>query len=124
MKKTKAVDIILNEFSQSDYAISITELSKKLKAKMNKTTVYRILDRLEKNDILHSFFDSTRSKKYAKGKKIIKSSDSFVTHPHFICEDCGISSCMPIELNIPSISNYKIKSSEHLIIGSCEKCMV
>ena len=37
---------------------------------MNKTTVYRILDRFEKEGILHWFIDNDGLKRYAKNKKI------------------------------------------------------
>ena len=119
-RKTKSVELLLNAFKGLS-AISIIELIEKFKNDMNKTTVYRILDRLEKNNVLHSFIDSDGFKRYAKN--IANESNTLNQHPHFLCEDCGVSSCIEIDMNIPSIPNYKIKNSEHLLIGQCKKCL-
>ena len=90
---------------------------------MDKTTVYRILERLEDSDMLHSFIDNDGLKRYAKGDIHISSSNHINVHPHFLCEECGTSSCLPIEITIPNIPNYTIKSSEHLLIGQCKDCI-
>ena len=55
-KKTKSVTLILDSFNEKE-ALSIIELVDKFANKMNKTTVYRILERLEEASILHSFVD-------------------------------------------------------------------
>ena len=54
-RKTKPVKLILDTFNNNDYAISVVDLVSIFKNKMNKTTVYRILNRLEESNILHSF---------------------------------------------------------------------
>ena len=43
-------------------------------------------------------------------------------HSHFLCNDCGISSCLPLEIPIPSLPNTRIDSSDHLLTGQCENC--
>ena len=55
LRKTKSVRLILSAFNDNKDAISIVELINKFNKKMNKTTVYRVLERLEKSNILHSF---------------------------------------------------------------------
>ena len=85
-----------------------------LDQEMNKTTVYRILHRLEEAGILHSFIDKDGLKRYAKGDQRTSSPDNQIIHPHFLCEDCGVSTCLPLKVSTPSIPNYIIKSSEQL----------
>ena len=46
IRKTQASKLILNEFKKDSNAISAIELIKRLKSKINKTTVYRLLDKL------------------------------------------------------------------------------
>lgn len=123
IRKTKSVKLILKEFNQNKDAISIVELVDRFNKKMNKTTVYRILERLQKSGILHSFTDKNGLKRYAKGEKNYNFKNTFNSHPHFLCEDCGTSACLPIDINIPAIPNYIIKTSEHLLIGQCKKCL-
>ena len=79
---------------------------------MNKTTVYRILERLEKSGFLHSFLDKDGLKRYAKESSIINTSQKNIDHPHFVCDDCGISSCLPLEVNIPSIITCDLRLNE------------
>jgi Fur family ferric uptake transcriptional regulator len=123
VRKTKTVELLLKTFNKSNGAISVVELVSKFKGKMNKTTVYRILDRLEESGILHSFTDQDGLKRYAKGQQDNKNSNNLNMHPHFLCQDCGISSCLPIDISIPPIPDYKIQSSEHLLIGQCKDCL-
>ena len=123
VRKTKTVELLLKEFNKNSDAISVVELVSKFNGKMNKTTVYRILDRLEESGVLHSFTDQDGLKRYAKGEQDNKDSNSLNMHPHFLCQDCGVSSCLPINISIPPIPNYKIQSSEHLLIGQCKDCL-
>jgi len=46
-RKTKTVKMILDLFGETNNAISIVDLVSTFRNKMNKTTVYRILNRLE-----------------------------------------------------------------------------
>ena len=45
IRKTQAVALILDEFNKGSNAISAIELIKRLNKKINKTTVYRLLDK-------------------------------------------------------------------------------
>ena len=120
-KKTKSVKLIIDTF-KNESALTVIELVKRFKTKMNKTTVYRILERLEESKILHSFLDQNGLKRYAKNDKKNDLSNINSKHSHFLCEDCGISLCMPLDIKIPSTSNFTIKNSEHLLIGNCNNC--
>ena len=122
IRKTKSVKALLDAFEKTDNAISVVGLVKQLHQKMNKTTVYRILERLEDDGVLHSFMDKDGLKWYAK------CSDCSVghhtdTHPHFQCSDCGKIECLTFEVNIPKLRNYRIDSAELLLIGHCENCL-
>jgi len=121
-RKTKAVKLIMDTFNNESNAISVVDLVSIFKQEMNKTTVYRILNRLEESNILHSFVDKDGLKRYAKGSQKEKTINAAQSHSHFICDDCGISSCLPIKIQIPSITNYKINNSEHLFSGQCADC--
>ena len=123
-RKTKTVKLLLDLFDRKDCAIPIVELVSILSEKMNKSTVYRILNRLEESGLLHSFLGNDGLKRYAKGDQRPATSKSTIMHPHFHCEDCGISSCLPLEISTSSIPNYTIKSSEQLYLGQCNNCQV
>ena len=121
-RKTKTVELVLELFREKRYAIPVVDIVSIFANKMNKTTVYRILQRLEDSGILHSFLDKQGLKRYAKGDQRKSNTINQIIHPHFLCDDCGISICLPLEISTPSIPNYTINSSDHLYSGQCQDC--
>ena len=121
IRKTKSIYALLNEFTHDSGAISAIDLIKRLSDRINKTTVYRVLDRLEDDGVLHSFLGSNGIKWYAKCKDC-SSHGHFDVHPHFQCFTCGKVECLNIEIKIPDIPNKKVLASQLLIQGNCESC--
>jgi len=122
IRKTKSVVTVLDLFEKSDDALSVVGLVERLKEEMNKTTVYRILERLEDEAILHSFAGKDGLTWYAKCNGC-SSSNHLDSHPHFQCRECGKSECLSIDVQLPVISNHKIDSAELLLLGQCADCM-
>lgn len=122
IRKTKTTTMLLNEFEKSSGAIAAVELIKRLDSKMNKTTIYRILERLEDDGILHSFLGINGIKWYAKCNACTKN-QHLDLHPHFQCLTCGKVDCLEIDISIPKIPNREIITSQILIQGNCESCM-
>lgn len=123
MRKTKSLQTIIAAFSHSETALSGVDLVKRFQTEMNKTTVYRILDRLEKGGQLHSFTDTNGLRWYAKSDET-SSSPTSDNHSHFQCEECGISKCLEVEINMPTVPNHKVASASLMLIGKCEDCLV
>ena len=123
IRKTKSVEALLQEFNQSHEAISAKQLIAQLDTKFNKTTIYRVLEKLEEDGVLHSFLGKDGLKWYAKCKACSPSKHKDV-HPHFQCLKCGKVDCLPINMTIPSIPNRKVEVSQILIQGLCEYCFV
>lgn len=123
IRKTKSLKSIVDVFNSTESAISAPELVTKFKSTMDKTTVYRILERLIKSQVLHSFTDNNGVKRYVKSKKNNSLATTSNEHPHFLCLDCGISSCLSVKIEIPKIADYKVQSSEHLLVGQCKTCL-
>ena len=121
IRNTKSVKILLDEFNNRD-AISVIELIRRLNSKLNKTTIYRVLDKLEDDGILHSFLGNKGIKWYAKCNDCSVSAHNDV-HPHFQCLNCGRMDCLPESIDIPKISNREIIHSHVLIQGTCELCI-
>lgn len=120
-RKTKTVKELLTVFENIENALSVVDLVKQLANKMNKTTVYRILERLESDGHLHSFIGRDGLKWYAKCNECSSVHHNDV-HPHFQCSDCGKSECIDLDVSIPKISNRKIDNIELLLVGQCEEC--
>ncbi len=121
-RKTKYVEMVLSAFENSRRALSVVDLVKRFETEMNKTTVYRVLERLQDDGELHSFTGKDRLKWFAKYHKP-DSNNTTMTHPHFQCQDCGKSKCIPVDIAIPSLPNHRIDSSHLLFIGQCDDCL-
>ena len=120
-RKTKSIELILREFTDEKTAISVIELIKRLDSKLNKTTIYRVLEKLEEDGVLHCILGNNGAKWYAKCNCCSKS-NHYSLHPHFECIDCGKIDCLEIKVQIPTISDRKIVSSQILFKGTCEGC--
>lgn len=123
IRKTKSVEALLNEFEKDSGAISVIELIKRFNSSLNKTTVYRVLDKLEDDGVLHSFLGINGIKWYAKCSGCSKSQHIDV-HPHFQCLDCGKVDCLDVSITIPKLSMREVIASQILIQGRCEACNV
>ena len=121
MRQTKSVKRILNEFEKEPKALSTVDLIKRLSQDHNKTTIYRVLDRLEDDGVLHSFQGTDGVKFYAKCHGCSKSQHSDI-HPHFQCVSCGKMDCLDVRVSIPKVPNRRVLSSEFLLQGHCEQC--
>ncbi|MCA1763676.1 MAG: transcriptional repressor [Flavobacteriales bacterium] len=123
VRKTKSVKTLLDVFDHSNGALLSVDLVKQLQPQMNKTTVYRILERLEDDGIIHSFKDNEGLQRYAKCKGC-DSSQHRDAHPHFQCRDCGKTECLSLDLSVPAVPNHKVDRAELLLIGQCEDCLL
>ncbi len=122
IRKTKTVDFLLNEFSTSFGAISAKQLIERLDSKFNKTTIYRVLDKLEDDGVLHSFLGKNGLKWYAKCNNCTHGNHND-THPHFQCLNCGKVDCLSVQVKIPNIPNRTVNTAQVLLQGTCETCL-
>ena len=122
LRKTKSVSTLMAQFDSQTKAISAISLVGQLGSTMNKTTVYRTLDRLEDEGLIHSFLDKDGIKCYAKCQDCEKD-DHHHAHPHFQCVSCGKIDCLEEEISLPKIPNRQIIDSQILIQGNCEDCI-
>mgnify|MGYP000253120837 CR=1 FL=1 len=121
IRKTQSIDFLLAEFNNSADAVSAIELIKRLDSKLNKTTVYRVLDKLEDDGVLHSFLGKNGIKWYAKCNTCTNLKH-FDVHPHFQCLRCGKVECLEIKVDLPNIPNRQVNVFQVLIQGHCESC--
>ncbi len=121
VRKTKSVETIIKTFKNSSNAFSVVDLVNRYKKEMNKTTIYRILDKLEQDGVVHSFLGIDGLKWYAKCNDCSHQHHAD-THPHFQCQLCGKLDCLDTDISIPTIPNRKIDFAQVLLVGRCDDC--
>jgi Fur family ferric uptake transcriptional regulator len=122
MRKTKSVKSVLYLFEAKNTAVSAVALIEELNQSMNKTTVYRILDRLENDGLIHSFIASDGLRWYAKCNGC-SSEQHLDVHPHIQCKLCGKVECLDLDISIPKVKGYKLENAELFLIGTCSQCL-
>lgn len=122
-RKTKSLKLLLEQFENEHKALSVVELIGHLDGKMSKTTVYRLLERLEDDGELYSITSDDGLKKYLKGEGKRDRSSLNMTRPYFQCYKCGKTEILPIELQLPVVSGHKIESASLIVKGSCKRCI-
>lgn len=121
IRKTKSVKEILHLFEDKNEAISVVHLIELMNEKMNRTTVYRVLERLEEDGILHSFNGKEGLKWYAKCQGCNHNHHSDI-HPHFQCTKCDKVECLPSNIQMPNLENRKIDTIDFFLVGQCAAC--
>lgn len=125
LRKTQGRILVLNEFSKHEKALAHNELQQSLGGKIDRVTLYRILDQFEKKGLLHKFPDDEVSVKYAlcshHDEMVHQHSDD---HAHFKCSSCSDTFCIE-DFSIPDIQSPKgfIVTEKFLLLGGvCAKC--
>ena len=121
-RKTKHLEQVLQAFRQSSDALSVGMLLDALANEINKSTVYRMLQKLEDDGVIHSFLTIDQIRFYAlcKGCSSGRHVDS---HAHFQCTSCKRVSCVSEEIVLPTPKKARITSAQVLLTGQCESCM-
>lgn len=125
-RKTRTQDFVLDEFHKADKALSQSDILKILKDKVNRVTIYRILDRFESKGILHKLIDGEGVAKYALCKNCKHEAKRHNhNHIHFNCSKCREVTCIeqaPIKYEMPK--EYLIEKINFNVIGICPKCNI
>ena len=122
LRKTKHLEQVLQAFRQSSDALSAGMLLDALANEINKSTVYRMLQKLEDDGVIHSFLTMDQIRFYAlcKGCSSGRHVDS---HAHFQCTSCKRVSCVSEEIVLPTPKKARITSAQVLLTGQCESCL-
>lgn len=122
IRNTQAKTEILQLLHTADSALSPTEIQQKLDGLCNRVTIYRVLDRLEKEGKAHKIINMDGVVNYAKCNDCSKEKHSH-NHLHFNCEKCKEVTC--IENIVPQINlpeNFIAHHYNFVISGICPKC--
>jgi len=113
---------VLSVLLKSKKPLTQEEIAGKLKDGPDKVTIYRILETLLDEGIVHKAFLQERSWHYELADKCTERQ----CHPHFTCTNCGETRCMP-ELKFPLAKSpykgFKIKHQQIRLEGLCPECV-
>lgn len=123
LKNTRQRQIVLEELSLVDSAVSQPILEKKLSNDMDRVTLYRILNSFQENGILHSVMDQNGTTNYAVCGSGCTSGHHHDEHLHFNCTNCQKIYCLDYQtpvINLPV--GYQANIITTMVYGTCKKC--
>jgi Fur family ferric uptake transcriptional regulator len=92
---------------------------------IDRVTIYRTLHSLTECGILHRVMGIDRSFSYAFKNTHDHEEHHGIEHPHFVCEKCALTFCLPeveVQQNIPTPSGFELKHTEVKLFGYCPEC--
>jgi Fur family ferric uptake transcriptional regulator len=130
IRNTTARKKILEFILSSDAAVSHAKLQDQLSGICDRVTIYRVLERLQNENLIHRIVNVNGVVNYAPCKKcdhpadLAHSHENFShKHIHFSCVSCGNVSCVDngnLKIELPS--TYEITEYQLTIAGYCPIC--
>jgi Fur family ferric uptake transcriptional regulator len=122
LKATAARLELLKVLQKQNSAMHLNDIQKGLKDQ-DRVTVYRNLNSLIENGLIHIAFQNTRDVYYALCPAPCESGQHIHQHLHFHCTQCGKVECLPFDfqLKLPS-DGYKVKAWDLRLEGQCDQC--
>lgn len=122
IRNTAAKTKILNTISDSKTALSHSEIHELLNDFCDRVTIYRVLDRLVDEGLIHKAVTIEGVVKYA-ACHTCSTDEHHHNHIHFSCEQCHTVICME---NVEPVFNmpkqYKVHSVNFTLSGTCPQC--
>ena len=123
MRKTVAREAILKIINTSEVALSQAEIQAILPDGLcNRVTIYRVLDRLVEEKLIHQITNIDGVVNYANCRCCLKEHHTH-QHLHFNCEKCMTVTCIDdVEPTFHLPTNYQVNKINFMISGICPNC--
>lgn len=115
--KTEIQELIIG----SPVALSHTEIQEVTKGLCDRVTIYRVLERLMEEGVIHKIVNVDGVVKYAGCHSCSKKHSH--NHIHFSCQKCKAVTCLyDVEPSFKLPKNYKVSEMNFTLSGLCPQC--
>lgn len=123
-RNTASKTAILELISNSHIALSHIEIQTILNGLCDRVTIYRVLERLVNEDLIHKIATPNGTVKYAGCNHDHENNSHSHQHIHFNCEKCLAVTCLENIIPVFKIpEKYIIKEMNFTLTGLCENCI-
>ncbi|MFT3948173.1 MAG: transcriptional repressor [Agriterribacter sp.] len=121
MRNTIARTQILSLIKNSKTALSHAEIEQLLNGLCNRVTIYRVLERLVEDNMVHKIINVDGNLKFAACHNCAKTHHD--NHLHFSCVECGSVTCLEeVEPVFKIPKKYKVQEMNFMVSGLCPNC--
>lgn len=120
-RNTPAKDAVLALLTDKAKAMSQDSIEKNIDIDIDRTTIYRILNRFCEDGVLHRIVAEDGKQYFAV---CIKCDEKKLAdhHFHFKCTQCETIECLPIEVQFSLEKGYSVQSVNCILMGICKDC--
>lgn len=116
--RTQILDLIIN----SKTALSHAEIENLLDGLCNRVTIYRVLERLVEDNLVHKIINVDGHLKFAACHNC--HNQHHHNHLHFSCVECGAVTCLEeVEPVFKIPRKYKVQEMNFMVSGLCPNCV-
>lgn len=119
-RNTKTKAIILESLKEAAQAVSHDVLQEKLEGKVDRATIYRVLNRFCDEGIAHRIVGDDGKQYFAVCINCQEKHQH--NHFHFRCLNCGKVECLPNETDVHLPQGYRLENFNGFISGYCSEC--
>jgi Fur family ferric uptake transcriptional regulator len=124
-RNTPSKSLILKYLQEAKEAVSHEMIEASVGEKMNRVTIYRILNAFEEDGIVHKVVSDNGVAHYAlcaNNCDHTHNHNHLHNHIHFRCEKCNSLTCMDESVDLKVPKGYQIKSTNLTVSGVCPDC--
>ncbi|MGV8947471.1 MAG: Fur family transcriptional regulator [Lutibacter sp.] len=120
-RQTKTKEAILNLLTNSSKALSQDVIEVKLDIKINRATIYRVLNRFCEDGTVHKIVAEDGKQYFAVCKKC-NEVEWIDHHFHFRCIKCDSIECLSAPVNYSIPKGYIVEGVNCVLSGICRDC--
>lgn len=120
-RNTHSKTVILESLKNSGEALSHERLQSQLGGEMDRATIYRTLNRLHEDGLVHRIIADDGKQYFAFCLDCGKQGHRH-DHFHFRCNGCGRVECLSAEIKISLPPGYRGDNFNGLVSGLCAAC--
>ncbi|MDR2469274.1 MAG: transcriptional repressor [Tannerella sp.] len=121
-RNTKAKQLVIDALRSCDFALCNEDIEKKLPDRVDRVTVYRILQSFCDDGKVHKIVGDN-GKTYYSLCRHCSEEYHHDDHPHFRCTECNTITCLDTMLSDQQIpEGYNVSTVTTFLTGLCAKC--
>ncbi len=120
-RNTSSSTAVYDLLKAADGALSHEMVESRLWTSVNRSTVYRILNRFVEDGLVHRVVAADGRQYFAPCTDCVPERH-FHDHPHFHCVSCERVECLPQELHIKVPAGYRTAECTTTVSGYCSDC--
>lgn len=116
--KTRILDLVKN----APMALSHAEIKEQMEGVCDRVTIYRVLDRLVDEGMVHKIIPMDGVVRYAACQEC--STEHIHNHIHFSCDACHTVTCLEgVKPQYKLPEKYLVRDANFMLTGLCPECV-